>query len=93
MGFEETIRGLQGRWSLATRSHSVLSYRTLGIWMNAPWTQFPCWQSEGVPNTFVVVVQLLSHVRFFVTPWTAHARLSCPSLSPGVWSNSCPSIQ
>ena len=35
----------------------------------------------------IVIFQLLSRV--FVTPWTA-ARLPCPSLSPGVSSNSCP---
>ena len=28
---------------------------------------------------------------FFATPWTTHSRLPCPSLSPGVCSNSCPS--
>ena len=41
------------------------------------------------------VIQLLSHVWLFVTPWTAwkHARLPWPSLSPGVCSNSCPLIQ
>ena len=38
----------------------------------------------------VVVVQSLSHVQLFVAPWTAAHRLPCPSLSPGVSSNSCP---
>ena len=38
----------------------------------------------------VVVVQSLSCVWLFVTSWTAHARLPCPSLSPGVCSNSRP---
>ena len=37
-----------------------------------------------------VVVQLLSHVRLFVTPWTAACQASCPSPSPRVCSNSCP---
>ena len=40
-----------------------------------------------------VVVQSLSHVRFFETPWSAAcqtSRLPCPSLSPRVCSNSCP---
>ena len=40
-------------------------------------------------NTFVVV-QSLSHVCLFVIPWTQHARLPCPPLSPGVCSESCP---
>ena len=41
------------------------------------------------------VVQLLSHVQFFATPWSAalHARLLCPSISPRVCSNSCPLSQ
>ena len=49
-----------------------------------------------------VVVQSLSCVRLFATPWTAppqaslrlpHARLPCPSPIPGACSNSCPSSQ
>ena len=39
-----------------------------------------------------VVVQSLSHIRLFVTAWTA-ARLPCPSVSSGVCSNSCPLSQ
>ena len=62
--------------------------------------------SEGTPtnnrlhlleeNTYAMnswnalVVQLLSHDRFFGGPHgLQHARLPCPSLSPGVCSNSC----
>ena len=41
----------------------------------------------------VVVVQSLSRVWPFVTPWTAACRLPCASLSPGVCSNSCPLSQ
>ena len=41
-------------------------------------------------RALVLVVQSLSHVQFFATPWLQHARLSCPSLSLGVCSNSCP---
>ena len=37
-----------------------------------------------------VVVQSLSHVWLFATPWTAHARLPCPSPSPGACSVLCP---
>ena len=40
-----------------------------------------------------VVVQLLSHVRLFATPWTAACQLPCPSLSPAVCSDSCPLSQ
>ena len=37
-------------------------------------------------------VQSLSGVRLFATPWTAqHARPPCPSPTPRVYSNSCPS--
>ena len=35
------------------------------------------------------VVQSLSHVQLFVTPWTVNARLPCPSPSLRVCSNSC----
>ena len=38
-------------------------------------------------------VQLLSRVRLFATPWLQHTRLPCPSPTPGVHSNSCPSSQ
>ena len=41
----------------------------------------------------LVVVQLPSHVRLSVTPWTAHTRLPCPSPSTGVCSNSRPLSQ
>ena len=48
--------------------------------------------NEGcsVPSSIrydVAVVQLLSSVRLFSAPWTA---VHCPSLSPGVCSNTCP---
>ena len=41
----------------------------------------------------VVVIQLLRHVRLFVTLWTAARQASCPSPSPGACSNSCPLSQ
>ena len=37
----------------------------------------------------MVVVQSLSHVQHFVTPWTVTPSLPNPSLSPRVCSNSC----
>ena len=36
-----------------------------------------------------IVVQLLSNVQLFATHGLQHAGLPCPSLSPGVWANSC----
>ena len=36
-------------------------------------------------------VQSLSRVRLFATPRSQHARPPCPSPTPGVYSNSCPS--
>ena len=38
---------------------------------------------------YVVVVQLPSHVRLFVTPWAAAARPPCLSPSPRVCPSSC----
>ena len=40
-----------------------------------------------------VVVQSLSHLQLFVTPWLQHTRLPCPSPAPGDCSNSCPLSQ
>ena len=37
----------------------------------------------------IVVGQLLSRARLFATSWTAAHRFPYPSLSPGVYSNSC----
>ena len=45
----------------------------------------PCWLFSSV--------QLLSRLQLFATPWLQHARPPCPSLTPGVYSNSCPSSQ
>ena len=39
----------------------------------------------------IVVVQSLSRVQLFATPWTVASQLPCPSLSPWVCSKSCPS--
>ena len=39
----------------------------------------------------IAAVRPLSRVRLFAAPWTAHARLPCPSLPPGGCSNSRPS--
>ena len=39
---------------------------------------------------YIVVVQSLSHVWLFATPWTAAQPASCPSLFPRVCSDSCP---
>ena len=46
------------------------------------------WRIGETPEK--TVVQSLSHVQLFVTPWTAACQASHPSPSPGVGSNSCP---
>ena len=38
-------------------------------------------------------VQSFSRVRLFATPWSKHARPPCPSPTPRVHSDSCPSSQ
>ena len=38
-------------------------------------------------------VQSLSHIQFFVTPWTAACQVSLSSSVPGACLNSCPSSQ
>ena len=47
----------------------------------------------GSPKLHIVVVQSLSHVRLFVPHGMQHTSLPCPSLSPGVSSDSCPLSQ
>ena len=41
-------------------------------------------------NILLVVLQFLSHVRLFATPWTAACQALLPSLPTGFGSNSCP---
>ena len=48
------------------------------------------WSGVHSPRPPGASVQLLSCVLLFVTPWTAAARLPCPSPNPGAYSNSCP---
>ena len=40
--------------------------------------------------SYLSSVQSLSCVWLFVTPWLQHIRPPCPSLTPRVYSNSCP---
>ena len=55
------------------------------------------WHSQKERNTKMVTqlqsVQSLSRVWLFATPWIEHARPPCPSQTPRVYSNSCPSNQ
>ena len=51
-------------------------------------TQKPPYHEKPKPHT--VVVQSSSCDRLFAIPWTAAARLPCPSPAPGVCSDSCP---
>ena len=50
------------------------------------------WQiQKSIPEDwFIVVVQSLSHVQCFATPWNIAHQASCPTPSPRVCSNSCP---
>ena len=47
----------------------------------------------GVSSRRPCSLQLLSHVRPFVTRGLQHTRLPCPSPTPRAYSNSCPSSQ
>ena len=48
---------------------------------------------QGTWNLCPVAIQSLSHVRLFVTPWTAARQAPQPSPSPWACSNSCPPSQ
>ena len=54
------------------------------LWKTVPWKN---------ESSVSVVVQLLSHVWLFATPWTVACQASCPSPTPGACSNSCPLSQ
>ena len=58
--------------------------------MNKMSISIMCWKLHLV---FFFVVQLLGHVQPFATPWTTAHQAPCPSLTPGVGSNSCPLSQ
>ena len=45
------------------------------------------------PSVQFSSVQLLSHVQLFATHESQHTRPPCPSPTPGVYPNSCPSSQ
>ena len=57
------------------------------------WTPIYCIIITGFHILVIVVIQLLSHVQHFATPWTVAHQTSLTSLSPRVCSNSCPLSQ
>ena len=82
---------------------NLVDYKSIGLqrvrhdWSNLVWVHYilksilasGLW--EPIPQLGIspVVVQLLSHVRHFVNPWTEALRLPYPSPSPGACLNSC----
>ena len=67
-----------------------MSFPTPSHSPNHPSDRIPFSLPGSVPVAVVVTVQSLIRVQFFETHWLQHARLPCPSLSSGVWSNSGP---
>ena len=60
-------------------------------WVSCIKGRFFTIESPGKPLHYVaVVVQSLSHVQPFVSPWLQHSRPACPSPTPRTCSNSCP---
>ena len=74
-----------GEPSLARGGHGAQGAREAldGVWRPLHWNPVG-------RLVVVIVVQSLSRVRLSATPWTAATRLFCPSLTPGVCSNSRP---
>ena len=54
-------------------------------------TQWKSWWR--VHYRWTSLVQSLSHVQLFATPWTAAHRPPCPSPTPRIYSNPCPLSQ
>ena len=59
--------------------------------------RFSAWSCLKMRDRWCIIqfssVQSLSHIWLFDTPRLQHARLPCPSPTPGARSNSCPSSQ
>ena len=80
------VTGKEYEWNWECENHRNLTisrwYQIVFSYINAT---IKCFQE-------VHSVQSLSHVQLFVTPWmAAQARPPCPSPTPRVYSNSCPS--
>ena len=61
-----------------------------GIEPGSPLLQGILYQLSYQGNPILFLVQLLSHVQFFVTPWTVACQASLSIRTLGVYSNSCP---
>ena len=81
--------------------HEILQARILE-WVGIPFsrgsplpsnrTQVPAMKADSLPSEPTgKPIYLLSLAQLFATPWAQQARFLCPSLSPGVFSNSCAS--
>ena len=62
----------------------------LGIQSTSPALKMDSLLLSYFKNIVVLIVQLLSHVQLFASPWLKPSWFPCPSLFPGVRSNSCP---
>ena len=92
--------GLNGPWDSPSQSAGVGSHSVLrGIFLtqgsnpgllHCRWTLHQLSHQESLCIQFSSV-QSLSRVRLFATPRIAARRAPCPSQTPGVYSNSCPS--
>ena len=57
------------------------------------WSTFPCVTQWILVTCFINSCCSVAQLCLTATPWTAACRLACPSLFPGVCSNSCPLSQ
>ena len=65
----------------------------LKVEYNLPCFTYLCKKHFSVASVQFSLVQSLSRVQLFATPWMQHARLPCPSPTPRVHSNPCSSSQ
>ena len=75
------------------KSWSINFNHQLFRWECGSLTRTCAYLSYCYPPKLIIVVQSLSRVWLFVTPWTIACQASLSSLSTGVCSNSCPLIQ
>ena len=83
------MRILKITWKLFHEKKNKYSKLGRGHWNNmvAAFKFLKIWDESVV---LIEVIQSLSHVQLFVTPWTAACQALYPPLSPRVCSKSCP---
>ena len=93
-GFKQSDQDLISLHLSALVLSVFLSFSACMRWQDRD-SNFKCKREERFFQYFHKILQFSSVAQscLTVTPWTQHARLPCPSPTPGACSNSCPLSQ